>query len=297
MTFWAPPPPPPPSRPLLHLALFLLTLLSTTFAGAAFAGRDALESPASFASGLPFSVTLLAILVAHEFGHYFAARGWGVLVTLPYFIPVPPPFLFGTWGAFIKIRSHIPNRRALVDIGASGPIAGFILALAASYVGVKLSVNSSSWPPPGGFEGEGTVLHLGDSLAFMLMSSLAAGGASTDGLLLHPVAAAGWAGLFVTAINLFPVSQLDGGHVAYALFGRRFGAIGIIATAALLFLGLLYWPGWLFFLLLILILAGRRHPPPLEPYTGLNRPRKLLGAFTLVVFLLCFMPEPLRFEG
>jgi membrane-associated protease RseP (regulator of RpoE activity) len=199
--------------PLLHLVLFFFTLLTTITVGALHAGADILSEPYKIYKGIPFAFSLMIILLSHEFSHYFASKYHGVKATLPYFIPAPT--IIGTFGAFIKMKSPIITRKALIDIGASGPIAGFIFSVVAAVIGLNMSQIVSVTKSDGG-------LNLGDSLLFSFLSRSILGivPAGHD-VLLHPVAFAGWIGLFVTSMNLIPVGQLDGGHIAYALLGER----------------------------------------------------------------------------
>ncbi|NKB67651.1 MAG: site-2 protease family protein [Candidatus Latescibacteria bacterium] len=297
-----------PHSPWIHLLLFVLTLFSTTTAGALLQGFNPFADWASLAylrQGLPFAVTLMAILTVHEFGHYFAARHWGVKASLPYFLPLPPfPFILGTGGAVIKIRSPIPHRRALLDIGAAGPLAGFVAAVIACIAGLS----QSALVDAGYFYHD--PIQLGASLLFSGLSALVLPQIGADQLvLLSPVAFAGWVGLFITAFNLFPVGQLDGGHIVYALFGFKHRPIARGAFAVLLALGLygiLFfvwdrpagWPqGWLGWLLLAFLLAlfGRDHPAPYDPSVRLDSGRRRLGYLCLAIFVLCFTPVPFRF--
>ena len=290
-------------RRWLHVLLFLTTLASTTIAW-----------------GPWFASAFLAILMTHEMGHYLAARRWGVAVSLPFFIPFPPllyfPFLggattLGTLGAVIRIRSRIPNRKALSDIGAAGPLAGFVVAVIALYVGFDMSeVVAKADAPPGSWS-------MGDSILSALVAELAVGQIPQDhDVVLHPVAFAGWLGLFVTFINLLPVGQLDGGHIVYALFGNRIHETISQNVAVLLLvvwvLGpphdyLIHgepfaiikgwfggrWTGWLIWTLIVMIL-GRRHPPTYDVYSTLNPARKAIGVLSIVVFVICFVPHPFR---
>ena len=272
----------------LHLILFFLTLLTTTCCGAYMAGENPFGSLAGFASGFPFSLTLLAILGIHEFGHYFVSRLWKVNVTLPYFIPVPLPPI-GTFGAIIKMRSTIPNRKALIDIGAAGPIAGFLVSIAATWYGLKLS---TVMPLVGGETGMG--FGLGESLMFKFLSLSALGvtGENAD-ILLHPMAFAGWLGFFVTALNLIPFGQLDGGHVLFAVSPRLHDLLRRIRIPLLILLGITLWNGWFVWAILLLFL-GSRHPHPdySEPDVGLLR--KAIAAAALVIFVLCIIPMPVQ---
>src|SRR5258705_13445915 len=225
------------SRPGLALTLFLATLLSTLAAGSIVSGSlpwitfDPAAQPGRLLDGLPFAFTLLAILGTHEFGHYFTARAYGAAVSLPYFIPAPPPlFIFGTLGAVIRMRSPVRDRNSLLDIAAAGPIAGLLVALPALWLGL-------SWSRVGAIPAGG-VMTFGDSLLMQFMTYLTFGRipAGMD-VFVHPVALAGWVGLFVTALNLFPAGQLDGGRIAYALFGGWDRQISIATFGGLIGLG------------------------------------------------------------
>lgn len=272
--------------PYIHILLFSLTLLSTLAAGAFQQGVNLLREPLRLYEGIPFSFTLMLILLCHELSHYFTSRMHHMQATLPYFIPVPPPLSpIGTFGAFIKMKSPIETRKALIDIGASGPIAGFIVSVAASVVGLSYSEIITA-PKTGG------VLSLGDSLLFSFLSRLVLG-ITPEGqdILLHPIAFAGWIGLFVTSLNLIPVGQLDGGHVAFALLGKlqRYLSAGLIIV--LVVLGVLYWEGWTFWAVLMLVL-GLRHPPVLTWETPLDEKRRVMAGLSLFIFIITFIPAP-----
>jgi len=288
------------SRPWLHLLLFALTMFSMTAAGAMQQGVDPLISISALVhlvEGLPFAATLLFILTVHEFGHYFAARYWGVKASLPYFLPLPYISFLGTLGAVIKIRSPIPHKRALLDIGAAGPLAGFVIALIACFTGLA----RSSVVPSNYFH-----LHpieLGSPLLFSGIATLVLPEIGPDQIvLLDPVAFAGWVGLFITAFNLFPIGQLDGGHIVYALFGSWHRQIARTAYVILLGMGvygilsLIWelpqgWPGWLA-LAFFLTIFGKDHPVPYDTFTSLDRRRRLFGYLCLLIFALCFTPVP-----
>lgn len=275
-------------RPV-HVILFLLTVVTTTAAGCLFAGVDPLADPLALAAGLPYAATLLTILLVHEMGHYVVSRVHGVPATPPYFIPAPPPIPFGTMGAVI--RMHLPsNRRVLFDVGAAGPWAGLLIAVPAVIVGLKFSEVKPLEPHLGG-------LIFGDSILFNFLVRATLGVSPEDAtILLHPVAVAGWFGLLVTSFNLLPVGQLDGGHVAYALLGRRhrwlarFFIVGVIALA---FQG---WMGWLLWAGLLVAVIGIYHPPTMDEDTPLDSRRRAAGWLTAVVFVVTFMPVPLRVE-
>src|SRR6267143_367519 len=258
-----------------NLILLILTILTTVFFGGAWNWADysgkALLSAESIGYGtLFFTAPLLTILGAHEMGHYLVAKHYNVQASLPFFLPSLPPL--GTFGAFISMRDPIPNRRALLDIGASGPLVGFLIALPVTLAGLALSAASPASGLTLAGEAQPSLLFRALSLFFPL----------PDMLLTHPhpLAFAGWVGLFVTAINLLPAGQLDGGHVARALLGSR--QLYLSWSAILILFGLsLFYPGWFLFGFLIFIL-GVRHPPPLNDLTRLDPPRKLIGIAAVV---------------
>jgi membrane-associated protease RseP (regulator of RpoE activity) len=278
-----------PARVGLNVVLFLLTCLTTLIAGSgAFLSFDPFAHPARVLSGAPFAFTLLAILGVHEFGHYFTARHYRASVSLPYFIPAPPPFLFGTMGAIIRMRSPAKDRNSLFDIAAAGPLAGLAIALPAILLGLQWSTVARV--PAGGH------LVFGDSLLMRLLIYLQFGplGEGMD-VFIHPVALAGWVGLFVTALNLFPVGQLDGGRIAYALFGRRHRLVGIATFAGLLILGAVTGAAnWVVWAALLLFLVGFHHSPPLDDVTPLTPGRWLVGVFCLLLLVLLIPPVPIQ---
>lgn len=267
----------------IQAVLFLTTVASTLIVGAAHEGVDPFSTPFAFLRGAPFAVTLLGILFVHEMGHYVTSRRYGVDVTLPYFIPAPT--LLGTFGAFIRIRSPMTDRRALVAIGAAGPIAGFLAALPAVWLGVS---TSRVGPVP-----EGSALELGESL---LLAGVVrwVHGPMPEGqdLILNSVGLAAWAGILVTALNLLPLGQLDGGHVAYGLLGRASRWVGFAAIAVMLVLSQ-WWAGWIAWCVLPLVF-GLRHPPPIDPHRPLDPPHRFVGFAAILILVLCFTPVPLR---
>jgi membrane-associated protease RseP (regulator of RpoE activity) len=283
--------------PLIHLVLFAATFLTTSAAGAFAEGANLLADPAAIRLGFPFSIALMTILLSHEMGHYFFSRYHRVPVTLPYFLPGFPVFV-GTFGAFIRLRSLPRDRRALFDIGAAGPWAGVIVAVPVIIWGLTMSdvrpegVGSMGLirGDPVQFLFEGGLV-FGDSLLFSLLTHWTLG-APPDAVTLHPIAFAGWFGLFVTFLNLLPVGQLDGGHVVYALLGRRHRWVSRAALVLLLALG--FWSryeGWFFFAIVVSML-GVDHPPTADAATPLDGKRRVLAWMTVVMFFITFMRVP-----
>jgi membrane-associated protease RseP (regulator of RpoE activity) len=271
--------------PLLHIFLFLLTLLSTLTVGALQTGADILKEPEKIYTGMPFALTLMAILLSHELSHYFTSKKHGVKATLPYFIPAPT--IIGTFGAFIKMKSPIVTRKALIDIGASGPIAGFFISVIAVIIGLPLSEVVPASQTRG-------ALNLGDSILFSLIAKAVLGVTPSDSdILLNPVAFAGWIGLFVTSINLLPVGQLDGGHIAYALLGKKHTRLSFLLVLVMVLFGIFLWEGWFVWAVLLLIL-GLRHPPVIYWEVPLDGRRKFIGWLALIIFILTFIPVPFK---
>jgi len=285
-----------------HIVLFLLTLLTTTMAGADMAGSfvslaHPIASLANLSAGLSFSIPLMSILLAHEMGHYVVARRHHVEVTPPYFIPAPFPsvFFIGTFGAFIQMKSPARTRRAMFDIGAAGPWAGMIVALPLVIIGLKLSEVAPLDNSAGG-------LQLGNSMLFWGVSYLVLGvDPNSVNVNLHPLAFAGWLGLLVTTLNLLPVGQLDGGHVIYALFGRRHRIISrlfILACVLMVFvpilLGASFWAGWLMWVILLLFL-GIGHPASIDAESPLDGRRRAMAWATVLLFVLTFAPVPFSY--
>jgi membrane-associated protease RseP (regulator of RpoE activity) len=277
----------PGSGVRLNIILFLATVGTTLFAGALLDGADIFSEPLLIYRGIPFAVSLLLILGVHEAAHYIAARRRGLSVTLPYFIPFPS--IIGTMGAVIRIKSPIRNRRALLEIGAAGPLAGFLVSLPIAVLGLKLSEATQA------AVAEGESFSLGASLLFAGMVH-AFGPAAGEGahIVLHPVAFAAWVGFLVTSINLLPIGQLDGGHIICALFGRHHRYIAGACLVLLIPLGFL-WPGWLIWAVL-LIFMGWRHPPVMNSFQPLSRGHRLAGFLALAVLVLTFTPAPFSFS-
>ncbi|MFO7691993.1 MAG: site-2 protease family protein [Vicinamibacterales bacterium] len=295
--------PPPPARPAprdrywLHAVLFLLTILTTTVVGAShwfgfmtmFGSRPIQASmPTLAVQGLWYSLTLLAILGAHELGHYLACRYYRVSASLPYFLPIPFP-LTGTAGAFIRIRQPIATKPALFDIGVAGPFAGFLVAIPALMLGLAMS---SLAPLPPDFVG----MELGEPLLFQIAERLVWGDIPEElSLNLHPMAFAAWFGLLATALNLFPIGQFDGGHISYAAFGRRsyYVTLGTVGVALGLSFYSASWIVWTILAIVLLSVFGWRHPPTWDDHVPLDRARMWLAFAALVVFVLCFTPAPI----
>lgn len=273
-------------RIFLPLMLFLATVLTTLISGSFMEGVNPFASPFSFLAGIPFSLSLLSILLSHEMGHFFASKRHGIKATYPHFIPGPPfPPLPGTFGAFIKMKSPVPNKRALIDVGSAGPLAGFFVSIVVALIGLKFSKVLPIVP----FDAE----QIGSSIIFEILTYISIG-AVPDGydVFLSPVAYAGWIGFFITSINLLPIGQLDGGHMVYAVFGKRHRKISFAFTAVLIVIGIFIYQGWLVWAILITII-GINHPP-VEDETPLDFRRRLIVWFTLIVFILTFIPAPFK---
>jgi Zn-dependent protease len=296
----------------LHLLLFLATLYTVTFTGAVLANAIPYSGLFTFftsgypgspgflqawSAGLSFSLPLLAILLCHELGHYAVARDYHVDVSPPYFIPAPMfPTFIGTMGAFIRLRSVLSDRRQLLDVGVAGPIAGFLVALPVLVVGLVLSQPA---PPEAGLRGlavyfgGGPQIPLGDSLLTFGLRQLLFSHAVL--ISVHPAAFAGWVGMFVTMLNLLPISQLDGGHILYAALPRWHRQIALGFWLLILVLGW-YWRGWLVWLALVLALSRGRigNPPVLAAHRPLPPSRRALAWAALVLFIVTFAPVPFR---
>jgi len=282
-----------------YIVLFLLTILTTTSAGsmhyaafdAAFTNPSVALTGGLFVQGLWYSVPILAILGTHEMGHYLACRYYGVEASRPYFLPAPLP-LTGTLGAFIRIRQPIPNKRQLFDIGIAGPIAGFVVAVPVLFAGMYLS-RVVELPR----EFEGGAIWLGEPLLFKMAAWLTFG-AVPEGFTInmHPVGFAAWFGLLATALNLFPIGQLDGGHISYAVLGRKSTAITVMMVACLVGLTFwsLSWAVWAVLMVVMLIVFGPRHPRTPDEDEPLDSTRRWLAIFAVVMFILCFTPAPIE---
>jgi len=276
-----------PARYMLPGVLFLLTLLTTMLAGAYQEGGEPFDRPADILLGLPFSLALMTILFVHEMGHYLTAKRYQVQTTLPYFIPGPWfPFGIGTFGAFIRMRSRVVQRRALLDIGAAGPLAGFIAAL----VAVGIGLHTAEVVPAQ----EGGALILGDPLALSWLAHvMGKETAAGEQLIINAVGFAGWLGLFLTSVNLLPIGQLDGGHVAYAMLGKKTRILSRMMVGILIILGWMGWKGWYVWAFLSIVF-GRYHPPIEDESVSFSWQDHVVGWGTFALLAVTFMPVPFR---
>ncbi len=239
-----------------------------------------------YVNGPSYAVCIITILLAHEMGHFIMCRKYNVEATWPFFLPFPS--LFGTLGAVIKMKGHIPDKRALFDIGVAGPIGGLIFAIPITIIGLCIS---EIHPIP---KDTTSYLGLGEPILFSFLAKMTMGSVPEGfDIVLSPVAFAGWAGLFVTALNLLPIGQLDGGHVIYALMGKHSGIVYKVGIGVFCLFALFVYPGWILFAILLLVF-GFKHPAPIDPFTQLDFKRKCIGVIMLIIFLLCFTPIPLK---
>lgn len=305
--FVPPPPAPRHGKLWVQITLLLATIASTTFTGACHyysfsidfsrmsgdAARQlagpTLSDPMFYVHGLWYSLTILAILGVHEMGHYIACLRYDVDATRPYFLPAPLP-LTGTLGAFIRIKSRIPNKIALFDIGIAGPLAGFVIAVPALFAGLMLS-RVDRLP-----EDSSSLIALGEPLLFRFAAWLVWGDVGEGySINMHPMALAAWFGLLATALNLFPIGQLDGGHISYAVLGHRATVVTLIMVGVAV--GLTFvsssWIAWTILLVVMLVMMGPRHPPTLDDYQQLDTKRLILAAVAMIILVLCFTPAPI----
>jgi Zn-dependent protease len=303
--------------PWIHVLLLAATLLTTLGSGALMAGRDPFRTRVlevgdfllpyptglelgSLRLGGSFAFCFLGVLVCHEMGHYWAARRHRVSASLPYFIPFPPYLsVIGSLGAFIRLRGPTVRRSILFDIGASGPLASFVVSVPMLIMGLRMSrviPGPASVTAPFVLRFADQPVWLGNGLATHVVAALFGPGPVGEGLiLLHPVALAGWLGLFVTALNLLPLGQLDGGHVLYSLFPRRHVRLARLFLFALVPLGLLWWGWWGWAALVLVLHRGRvGHPTVLQPAPALGRARTVVGWILIAIFLLTFVPVPIQ---
>ena len=279
-------------RPIwINIVLLIATIITTTIAGSILwgmlygAGWEEILSPSYLINGFAFfSIPLMLILGIHKMGHYLTSKKHNLDTSLPYFIPVPPPILMlGTFGAIISTREPIPNRKTLLDVGISGPICGFLVAIPVCIIGLFLMQQNPITISP-------------DAPSFSVTFPLLLQGLSNfftipDNAVMHPTLFAGWVGLFLTSLNLLPVGQLDGGHVARALLKEKHKYASWIVLFAVISLGLFY-EGWFFIAIIIILFIGTQHQPPLNEYTPLDTRRIILGIVALVIFAICFAPIP-----
>ncbi len=278
-------------RSWVNILLIAATLVTTTAAGAAHQGRNVLEDAGAWMVGLPYGLGLMLVLGVHEMGHYLAARHHRMRATLPYFIPVP--FGLGTFGAFIRMTGTVRTRRQLFDVGAAGPLAGLVVAIPALAVGLRWSRVLPSAVDMSGPFGHGVDVH--SSVLLAMVSRLAIGDAIATGhyVVLHPLAFAGWLGVMITALNLLPVGQLDGGHIAHALLGSaRAGWLGKLSLVAVALLGVFVWSGLLFWALLAYVVGGTQGARPRDDATPLDGGRRALAWASFALLALILLPLP-----
>lgn len=272
------------SVPWTNILLFAATVITVFVAGAIQENQNVFSNPLLILRGASFAVPLILMLSFHEFGHYFVSRRRNIDVSLPYFIPGPT--IFGTFGAVIKSKSPFKNRKDLIDVGTAGPIAGFAVALIATVIGLSQS-RIVATPPQ-------DAMIFGDSIIFRFLSWLVLGNLPKGhDILISPMAFAGWAGIFVTMLNLMPIGQLDGGHILYALLGKKQRLIAWMLVPALFFMGLFFWSGWFVWVGLALIMKAN-HPPTLNDSLDLDPRRKIIGWIAIVIFVISFIPVPIR---
>jgi len=306
---------PKPSNPWINLGLVIITIISVLFTGASYECQCLPPTTlAQWLGGIPMMLAMMAILLAHEFGHYFVARHHKVAVTLPYFIPLPIISPVGTMGAFIQLRTPFKTKKQLFDIGIAGPLGGLIFAIPLIFWGVTNSTVSEI------NRGTNSVLE-GNSIFYLavkyflhgqllpsfdqyrdlpfwqeflrLLAGILPAGGGTD-IFINSLAFAAWFGLFVTAMNLLPVGQLDGGHVIYCLLGNKARWLGTALVGVMVFAGIFWWTGWLLWAMLVFFVIGPGHPPPLNDLVELGLPRRLLAYMMIVIFIILFMPNPLQ---
>jgi hypothetical protein len=289
-------------RPWLNILLFLITIASCFFVGITWSmsyvyadklgedfipsmGLELLRNSEVIELSVVYAVVLIAILLAHEMGHYLTCRYYRIDATLPYFIPAPT--LIGTLGAFIRIRSPITRKQQLFDVGIAGPLAGFVLAVPAMIYGLSLSKVVAPLPR------EASII-FGEPLLFKLVSEVMFKDAPQNfDMILHPVAFAGWVGILVTALNLFPVGQLDGGHIVYAILGKKAKVLGRPILVAFIVMGVIFWIGWFVWALLIGFM-GLKHPRIFDEDIPISSGRRLLALVVIVIFILSFIPDPVQ---
>ena len=281
------------TRPIwINIVLFFITIISTTVAGSLQwvsiynAPFNDIIKPFYLINGfIYFSIPLMLILGIHEMGHYYASKKHNLDASLPFFIPLPPPFILGTFGALISTREPIPDRKTLLDVGIAGPLSGFLVAIPVALFGLF-------------FMQTNPILPINGENSFTIVSPLILEGLSSfftipKDVIMHPTFFAGWVGLFLTSVQLLPVGQLDGGHIARALLKEKSKYLGYIVITVVLILGLFY-TGWFFLAFIILFLIGTSHQPPLNEYSTLDNNRKILAIIGFIIFIICFAPIPMQ---
>ncbi|MBT3877423.1 MAG: site-2 protease family protein [Candidatus Scalindua sp.] len=265
--------------PRINILLFIATFFTTYLVQSVFFRRD-------LAGSLSYAICIMTILFAHEMGHFIMCRKYRVGATWPFFLPIPlPPF--GTFGAVIKMRGHIPSKRALFDIGVAGPIGGLIFAIPITIIGL----NFSEIHPV--LKDSTSGLQLGSPLLFSFFTKLIIGNIPEGSdIFISPIVFAGWAGMFVTALNLMPIGQLDGGHVIYSLLGKHSSLVSKVGIGIFCCLAIFVSKNWIL-IAVLLLLFGFRHPAPVDQFTPLDFRRKCVGVLMLVMFFLCFTPIPI----
>ncbi|BAI62382.1 peptidase M50 family protein [Methanocella paludicola SANAE] len=276
----------------VNVALALATVATTTFTGAILYGVDVFSDPLSIYKGLPFAIAIMAVLGSHELGHYFISKKNGIDATLPYFIPFPIPPI-GTMGAIIRQKGPVPSRKALFDVGISGPLVGLVVAIIITIIGLMLPAPTITAEP-----GDASYFQLQTPILFDLLAGLVRPGVTLESI--NPIAFAGWVGMLVTMLNMIPVGQLDGGHVARAILGPWSDRLSRIIPLAIVAFGLYttFIMGaqgqmWIFWGLLTWLMSGSEHPKPLEDTTRIGLPRAVLGVIGFALTVLCFTPFPI----
>jgi len=289
----------------LNIVLFILTIFSTLFVGISLSINfkyteiiaqnhpsaldlvEKLKDPQVISLSIIYVVVLLGILLGHEMGHFLTCSYYKINATLPYFIPAPT--LIGTFGAFIKIKSPITRKQQLFDIGVAGPLTGFILSVPVLAYGLSLS---KAVPPIA--RDEVLTMFFGEPLILKIFTAMIFKDIPPGySIYLHPVAFAGWVGILVTALNLFPFGQLDGGHISYALFGKRSRNLTRFFLGVFIAMGIFFWVGWFIWAFLLLFM-GLKHPPVLDEGAPLSPRRKFISYVIILIFILCFIPDPIK---
>ncbi|GFO98039.1 peptidase M50 [groundwater metagenome] len=275
-------------RRWINVALLIATFFTTMFVGSLLYGADLENAPFDILKGIPFTIAIMTVLGAHEAGHYFVAKKHGMRTSLPYFIPIPT--IIGTMGAVIKHRGPIPGRKALFDVGVSGPLIGLFASVVVTVIGLL--------QPPLQFTQEEHAIALGIPPLFGFIMGFFP---TPDSFVMNPIAFAGWAGMLVTALNLIPVGQLDGGHVLRAMMGEKASRVSAVLPSVLFFIGayliiFLKTNGfvWIFWSVFLLIFSAAGHPRPLNDDIPLDRKRMIIGVLTFALGLLCITPVPIQ---